>query len=185
MFLSPEITIPVSVSYPDDCTIRCSTCNLNEFHGCPGHCGHIELPLPVYHVSFMDQLLRLLRGTCVYCHRFKTARVVVNKYICKLKLIRAGLIQEAEDMDDHIDLDRNKNKKAAASEDDSEDDDNDDIISQRNSYVKKMLKQAGISKSASYKAQEKVESVTEARRLVIKEFYAEMGRGKKCHNCGG
>ena len=28
--------------------------------GCPGHCGHIELPVPVYHLTFMDQLLRLL-----------------------------------------------------------------------------------------------------------------------------
>ena len=39
----------------------CTTCNLNSV-GCPGHVGHIDLPVPVYHPTFMDQLLRLLRA---------------------------------------------------------------------------------------------------------------------------
>ncbi|KAF2196404.1 beta and beta-prime subunits of DNA dependent RNA-polymerase [Delitschia confertaspora ATCC 74209] len=163
----------------------CSTCNLTAFHGCPGHCGHIELPVPVYHVSFMDQLLRLLRGKCAYCHFFKIPRVQINHYICKLKLIRSGLIQEAEDMDDHIDLSGGKSKKAGEPQDESESDDEDGVIGQRNAYVKKMMKQAGISKSNSYKLKEKTEAIVEARRVAIKNLLAEMGKYRKCKNCGG
>lgn len=133
----------------------------------------------------MEQLLRLLRGTCAYCFHFKIARVLINHYVCKLKLIRAGLVQEAEGMDDNLELGGKKKQNAAVGSDDSEADDDDDLISQRNAYVKKMLKRAGISKSASYKAQEKTEAATEARRLVIKDFYAEMTKSKKCRNCGG
>jgi DNA-directed RNA polymerase I subunit RPA1 len=32
---------------PTDTNGRCSTCQLN-YHSCPGHFGHIQLPLPVY-----------------------------------------------------------------------------------------------------------------------------------------
>jgi DNA-directed RNA polymerase beta' subunit len=164
---------------------RCSTCNLSTFNGCPGHCGHIELPVPVYHVSFMEQLLRLVRGTCVFCYHFRMPRDLVNQFVCKLKLIRAGLIREAEEMDECIDLSGGSTGANKGKPDDSVEDSNaelSNIISQRNAYVKKMLKQAGISRSASHKATEKTEAVSEARRLVIKDFYLEMTRQKKCRN---
>ena len=54
----------------------CATCRLSYFT-CPGHFGHIELPAPVFHPLFMVNAYHLLRGTCLFCHRFKVSRFVV------------------------------------------------------------------------------------------------------------
>ncbi|KAM5359034.1 hypothetical protein ACJZ2D_014788 [Fusarium nematophilum] len=72
----------------------CTTCNLNQ-STCPGHAGHIQLPVPVYHPVFMDQAYRLLKATCVYCKGFRLPQKELHKYVCKLKLLQHGLIQEA------------------------------------------------------------------------------------------
>lgn len=56
---------------------RCATCHLTYFT-CPGHFGHIELPAPVFHPLFMTNMYNLLRGTCMFCHRFKMTRTVVS-----------------------------------------------------------------------------------------------------------
>ncbi|KAJ4303349.1 hypothetical protein N0V90_002242 [Kalmusia sp. IMI 367209] len=160
----------------------CATCGLNTQNGCPGHCGHIELPVPVYHISFLDQLLRLLRGKCCYCHHFKLSRVQVNEYAAKLRLLRCGLVEEANGMHEHIDINTGKTSKAADSD---EEEDEEGIISERNSYVKKCMKRAGISKSDAHSRTNKTEAVSEARRQVVKDFYAAISTGKKCRNCNG
>lgn len=163
----------------------CSTCGLTTLLGCPGHCGHIELPIPVYHLTFLDQLLRLLRGKCGYCHRFKLSRVQINEYVSKLRLIRCGLVQEANDMHEHIDLAGAKNKKNIDREESESDEDGDGIIGQRNEYVKKVMRRAGISKSSVHTMKLKTETISDARRHAIKEFLAETTKGRKCANCGG
>ncbi|KAH8712233.1 DNA-directed RNA polymerase-like protein I subunit [Phaeosphaeriaceae sp. PMI808] len=162
----------------------CKTCGLTTMLGCPGHCGHIELPVPVYHLTFIDQLLRLLRGKCVYCHQFRMARTQINEFVSRLRLIRCGLVREANEMHEHIDLSKGKTGKRSA--DDSEsDDDNEDIIGQRNNYVKKCLKRAGISKHDARSIKEKNDTTSDARRQVLKEFYAQLVVGQKCRNCQG
>jgi DNA-directed RNA polymerase I subunit RPA1 len=47
----------------------CSTC-LETFNRCPGHYGHIELPLPVYHPLFVRNLIGIIKLTCPTCKRF-------------------------------------------------------------------------------------------------------------------
>lgn len=59
---------------------RCATCHLDYF-ACPGHYGHIELPAPVYHPLFMNHMYTLLRGVCLFCHRFKMRRSMVRHFI--------------------------------------------------------------------------------------------------------
>ncbi|KAF2823082.1 DNA-directed RNA polymeras-like protein I subunit [Ophiobolus disseminans] len=162
----------------------CSTCGLTTFLGCPGHCGHIELPVPVYHLTFIDQLLRLLRGKCVYCHHFRLARVTINEFVSRLRLIRCGLVQEANEMHEHIDLQKGKTSKRNA-EDSESDDDNEDIIGQRNNYVKRCMKRAGISKRDARSMREKNDTISDARRQVLKEFYAQVVAGRNCKNCQG
>jgi DNA-directed RNA polymerase I subunit RPA1 len=140
--------------------------------------------VPVYHLTFLDQLLRLIRGKCAYCHHFKLPRVQVNEYVSKLRLIRCGLVQEAADMHEHIKLTGGK-KKTVDREESGSEDEADGIIGQRNDYVKKAMKRAGISKSQAHSIKAKNEAVSDARRLVLKEFFAEMIKSKKCRNCGG
>lgn len=56
----------------------CATCRLTYFT-CPGHYGHVELPSTVFHPLFMGNMYNLLRGVCMFCHRFKIVRVQVFK----------------------------------------------------------------------------------------------------------
>ena len=66
-----------SIRSPLNIFVSCATCRLTYFT-CPGHFGHIELPSPVYHPLFMMNMFNLLRGTCLFCHRFKLGRSVVR-----------------------------------------------------------------------------------------------------------
>ncbi|KAG1672823.1 hypothetical protein FOA52_004627 [Chlamydomonas sp. UWO 241] len=70
----------------------CSTCNLTQAY-CPGHFGHIELPLPVYNPLIFSTLYRLLRNTCFYCFHFRMGREEMSKFVAKLqKLLEGDLV---------------------------------------------------------------------------------------------
>nr|POE52001.1 dna-directed rna polymerase i subunit rpa1 [Quercus suber] len=164
----------------------CATCGL-WYPQCPGHCGHIELPLPCYHPTYMDQTLRLLRAACVYCNRLKLSRVQVNRYSCKLKLVKYGLLKEVAEVD-NIGA---SNAKAgavnldAAEESDSEsenDADTKSIIDQRNRFVAKAIRLA-IEDDASSK--QKTEATTNARKAIVADFMGVITKSKKCANCAG
>ncbi len=132
----------------------------------------------------MDQLLRLLRAKCVYCHYFKLSRKDINLYQCKLRLIQAGLLGAAAEVE-NIDL---VAKKAAAAEGDSSSESDDDngvgaTIKQRLAFVKSAIKGA---KSAPWEwDKEKNEGVAQARREVIKTFLKHITAPKTCANCKG
>jgi DNA-directed RNA polymerase subunit A' len=49
---------------------RCKTCG-NTYLGCPGHFGHVELPVPVIHIGFVKNIHLLLRATCRSCGRLR------------------------------------------------------------------------------------------------------------------
>ncbi|KAI9055982.1 hypothetical protein LZ554_000916 [Drepanopeziza brunnea f. sp. 'monogermtubi'] len=161
----------------------CTTCNLNTF-ACPGHVGHIELPVPVYHPIFMDQLLRLLRAKCAYCNYFKMSRKEVNRYICKLRLIQHGLLGPAEEVDNiEVSTSRETEAQASGSETEEEESAADNVIRQRNAFVKSSIKAA---KASPWEwRREKNEGVAEARRMVIKTFLKTVGAGTNCGNCSG
>lgn len=46
----------------------CATC-MNDPLICQGHPGHIDLAYPVYHISFLDTVLKVLRTVCFSCAR--------------------------------------------------------------------------------------------------------------------
>ena len=53
---------------PPDRNSRCQTCSGNITE-CPGHFGHLELSKPVFHVGFMQQIVRVLRCVCFNCSK--------------------------------------------------------------------------------------------------------------------
>lgn len=61
----------------------CKTCGCtynevgqrNRVNECPGHFGHIELAKPVYHVGFVDDVMRILRCVCFNCSRLLLDKV--------------------------------------------------------------------------------------------------------------
>eukprot|EP00798_Chlamydomonas_sp_ICE-L_P025177 gene25177-10812_t len=78
---------------PIDIRGSCSTCGLNHTN-CPGHFGHIDLPLPVYNPLIFGVLYRLLRCCCQHCYHFRHKRE--DKETPER---RARLQQEAEEDD--------------------------------------------------------------------------------------
>lgn len=166
---------------------RCTTCNLNQ-STCPGHPGHIQLPVPVYHPVFMDQAYRLLRATCVYCKGFRLPPKDLHRYTCQLRLLQHGLIHQA-----HVVASIGENELALEMQEDlglgdseAEEEGNpsiDNVTRQREKYVQQCLLGSKLKRGDAKKA--KHEGASEMRREVIKEFLAEITKKRPCSSCGG
>ncbi|KAF2455211.1 hypothetical protein BDY21DRAFT_387027 [Lineolata rhizophorae] len=173
----------------------CATCELNAY-ACPGHCGHIELPVPVYHVTYMDQCLRLLRGTCMYCFRLKMHPTTVHKFACKLRLIRHGLLNEVDSLEDvharrgrsdgsgRADPSRRPPGEEPASGD-GEDEDGTEAIARQERFVRRAVAGAERAAPSERRSVAKTEAAAEKRRLVVREFLARIAATRKCARCGG
>ncbi|KAI0900380.1 beta and beta-prime subunits of DNA dependent RNA-polymerase [Annulohypoxylon nitens] len=158
----------------------CTTCNLSQPH-CPGHVGHIDLPVPVYHPVFMDQVLRLLRAQCQYCFRFRMRRVDINLVACKLRLLQFGLIDEAHRLDD-ITVDTTDIEVEDEDLSEGEETSNSDKVSRlREAYTRSVLKQHRLGTADIRKG--KHEGASEARREVLKNFLREITKGRTCATC--
>ncbi|MCS7142336.1 MAG: DNA-directed RNA polymerase subunit A' [Aigarchaeota archaeon] len=68
---------------------RCKTCG-NTYLSCPGHFGHIELPVPVIHIGFVKIIHELLRATCRACGRILLKDSRIEHYRRVLDELRAG-----------------------------------------------------------------------------------------------
>lgn len=54
-----------------DRRVKCGSCG-RKLDDCPGHIGHIPLKHPLYHVSFMATVLKILKCVCYSCRRCLT-----------------------------------------------------------------------------------------------------------------
>jgi DNA-directed RNA polymerase I subunit RPA1 len=129
----------------------------------------------------MDQLLRLLRAKCAYCHHLKMSRKEVNRYLCKLRLLQHGLLGAAEEID-NIEVTKTQDNGDASSESEGESA-IDNVIRRRNTFVKKSIKAARANPWEWER--EKNQGVAEARRVVVKSFLKSITSGKVCGNCSG
>lgn len=79
----------------------CGTCNNVLLH-CPGHFGHIELPLVVINPLFIKNIYTLFRVSCLKCYKIQMNDQM--KFILKLQLelIDAGHITAALDLDNFV-----------------------------------------------------------------------------------
>ncbi|KAK3315234.1 hypothetical protein B0H66DRAFT_521584 [Apodospora peruviana] len=172
----------------------CTTCNLNGVQ-CPGHAGHIELPVPVYHPVFMDQAYRLLRSQCTYCNRFRMARREIHRYSCIFRLLQVGLLQEAQMIDalaenEFGDAIRGMTLSSVPSADldEAEEDGNeaqDNVVRAREFYVRRVLQEHKQQINLGDIRQGKHEGASEMRRALVKEFLAAIVKEKRCKSCDG
>ncbi|KAI0959721.1 hypothetical protein AcW1_004466 [Taiwanofungus camphoratus] len=166
---------------PSDKQDICATCRLTYFT-CPGHFGHIELPAPVYHPLFINNMYHLLRGTCLFCHRFKVSREVLCIYVAKLRLLEHGLLVAAKTLDDLRIKTTKKHKRTEEEDDDDTPAESYHEFEQRvNTYVAIHLAAASSSRRDSYKDG----LVYQARKEVIADFL-KTSMLRKCKNpsCG-
>jgi DNA-directed RNA polymerase subunit A' len=62
---------------------KCGTCGSTAGR-CPGHFGHIELAEPVLHISFVDEINRLVQTTCRSCGRILLPQQELDAYRVKI-----------------------------------------------------------------------------------------------------
>ncbi|CAO3689510.1 unnamed protein product [Umbelopsis ramanniana] len=166
----------------------CGTCSQDHFN-CPGHFGHIELPVPTYNPTFFDHLYTNLRAKCFYCHKYRMNRVQLHKIIAKLKLLQRGLIRESQRIDD-FNIRAKKSKNA-------DDDDIADVLEEEqegsetaeqfleriDDYVEACInnKEANEYASRTYK----ITIINEERKQVMADFFRRCIAKKRCENCTG
>ncbi|KAF7457203.1 DNA-directed RNA polymerase [Cryptosporidium felis] len=74
----------------------CGTCgNRND---CPGHLGHIELELPVFHPLFLSKLVKILKCSCWHCCCIRLSKKVCDGYIKRFKSIRSESEENSQDV---------------------------------------------------------------------------------------
>ncbi|KAF4318105.1 hypothetical protein BBO99_00001037 [Phytophthora kernoviae] len=79
---------------PVDFNMICPTCHQTQKE-CPGHLGHIELPVPVYNPVLFNVLLTLLKRKCFTCHKFRVASASSRVIRVKILLLDNGFTDEA------------------------------------------------------------------------------------------
>ncbi|KAK4180006.1 putative DNA-directed RNA polymerase I subunit RPA1 [Triangularia setosa] len=171
----------------------CRTCGLNQAQ-CPGHPGHIELPVPCYHPVFMDQAFRFLRSMCVYCHHFRLARREIHRFACMFKLLQYGLLHEAQLIDALSESELGTKLKSmrlddipTMDEEEAEEEGStaDATIKAREAFVRQVLKERRARISVGDIKRGKHEGAAEMRRALLKEFFATLVKEKRCKSCDG
>ncbi|KAI5192644.1 DNA-directed RNA polymerase I subunit RPA1 [Nematocida minor] len=79
----------------------CEHCHLRH-NNCPGHFGHIDLPLPVYNPMTHPLLSKLLKQACLVCHRFRAGKDYVQALTRQLQLARKGYPTESNEVEQLI-----------------------------------------------------------------------------------
>ncbi|XP_067005797.1 DNA-directed RNA polymerase I subunit RPA1 [Anabrus simplex] len=79
----------------------CSTCSSNVFN-CPGHLGHIELPLLIFNPLFYDIVFSILKISCLSCSNMRIVPEAKYLLIAQLTLLDGGYATEAQECENVI-----------------------------------------------------------------------------------
>lgn len=72
---------------PLDSHSRCATCRLQHAF-CPGHCGKIVAPVPLFNPLLFTTLVRILKCTCLACFHLRLGRSAAMRVTRTLSLLR-------------------------------------------------------------------------------------------------
>lgn len=139
----------------------------------------------MYHPVFMDQIMRLLRAQCLYCHRFRMRRADLGLFASKLRLLQYGLLDEAHYLDSITAKTKGIPGIVPLAEEDetAENAHIDKIVLMRETYTNLALKKAKRTTAEIRKG--KHEGALEMRRELIKDFLRDMVKGRNCMSCKG
>ncbi|XP_006111690.2 DNA-directed RNA polymerase I subunit RPA1 [Pelodiscus sinensis] len=152
---------------PADAKEVCTTC-MQNFNNCPGHLGHIDLPLTVYNPLFFDKLYLLIRGSCLNCRLLTCSRAVVHLLLSQLKVLEKGLLHAVCDLEAILNRFVDANTDASGL----------DIEEELNHHVNEMLQNNEFGDQCSH-----VKNVCECRSKLIAQFWRTHMSSKRCPNC--
>ncbi|XP_068728240.1 DNA-directed RNA polymerase I subunit RPA1-like [Montipora capricornis] len=161
---------------PTDKDDLCGTCAQNYIF-CPGHFGHLELPLPVYHPLFFKVLQKILKSSCFRCGHLLIPRVARHVFLSQMKVLDYGLIAVADE------LQLISNNVAETETKGKNDVQDEDVCSNLDEHVKKALKD--LDKTEARK-RAVAKNVTNFRQQIIKDFTRShmSDRKRYCPVCG-
>ena len=140
--------------------IRCATCFL-DYHSCPGHFGHVELNVPCYNPITFPLMFKLLRSTCLFCHSLCLSKIQVYVYCAKIRLLKAGMLVEASQIDSLITGDLEQSFESI-----------------------KIIIDGWVGEALKSKPTLQTTLVNDAYRKMEKQFLRSLPTGK-CQNCKG
>ncbi|XP_026041937.1 DNA-directed RNA polymerase I subunit RPA1 isoform X1 [Astatotilapia calliptera] len=154
---------------PADIKEVCSTC-CQDFNNCPGHLGHIELPLPVYNPLFFDKLYLLIRGSCLACHMLTCPRAAMHLLLNQLKLLDHGAMQEVYQIEQVLGQYMEENVKATV----------DEVV-----QVLQVFTDATVGMNAATSENTKpIKHLVEKKGSLINDFWKIHMKTRKCPHCG-
>uniref|UniRef100_A0A672TEL7 DNA-directed RNA polymerase subunit n=1 Tax=Sinocyclocheilus grahami TaxID=75366 RepID=A0A672TEL7_SINGR len=150
---------------PADNKEICSTC-MQDYTSCPGHFGHVDLPLPVYNPMFFDKLYLLIRGSCLSCHMLKCPRTAVHLLLGQLKLLDVGAMKEVYELETVLNQLVEANAQPSGIE----------IQEALEAFITPILK-------ASEDQQHSIKHICEKKSSLINSFWRVYMGPRKCPNC--
>ncbi|XP_069779752.1 DNA-directed RNA polymerase I subunit RPA1 isoform X2 [Narcine bancroftii] len=151
---------------PADSKEICGTC-AQDFTNCPGHVGHIDLPLTVYNPLFFDKLYLTIRGSCLNCHMLTCPRATMYLLFNQLQIADSGAVEDVYELERVLHEVLEKNSKATT----------DEIQEALNDYTQMVLKSRVPCKVSQ------VKNVTDCKDKLIRDFWKNYMKSRKCPNC--
>ncbi|KAG1668409.1 DNA-directed RNA polymerase I subunit RPA1 [Nymphon striatum] len=155
---------------PNENNEPCGTCGLKSL-SCPGHIGHISLPLPVYNPFFFKTLYQLLRGSCFKCHCLMAPEAAGHLLLAQLQALDHGLVGLAQYL-----------RQIAADNEDVKNQESIILIKRLTDVLEDALKEIDVEEA---KKSAHVKNVVECRQKIIRSFIKEylMGKIRECPKC--
>ena len=166
----------------------CMTCAQN-YMSCPGHFGHIELCVPLYHPLLFAQLVDLLRMKCLHCHKLTLSPRELNVFKTKFMLLQSGEYHQLQDLENKMAA-KMREMKETGNEDGSK---KQKALTMHNAglAIDELLKEiqskcARLSVRKPRPNKSAADSVFEEdlRRRLVKEFISACKASKSCPHCG-
>nr|CAG4636748.1 EOG090X00BV [Ceriodaphnia reticulata] len=164
----------------------CGTCHLQVTH-CPGHYGHIELPLPCFHPLFLRNVANIMKLTCPVCKCFFASERKKMVLAARLELLRYGLITDAQQFlqvvntGEHDEDEGSEAEEEGASKPASEEAD-ENLRIEISEAIQRMKEDAGVNFVDEPAPTRNVENL---RQMYIKGFLKKLAGKNKCGKCKG
>lgn len=141
----------------------CTTC-LNDENNCNGHFGHIDLIMPCYNPLFMKYAVIILRSSCIKCMKLQVSARMKEIVALQLRLIDAGFVTEAQDLEDRKFTFCNSSKNSRKKQLDDDDSQDDRVEKSYNKHIKRLNK---LLSNNEGKERSSTTKTSEALRLAI------------------
>jgi len=167
--------------FTEGAQVTCATCQLSGDY-CPGHLGHIDLPLPVCNPLYHNELLQALKLGCIHCHKLRAPDYLRELLVVRQTLLDRGLIvaaqmaAEASKTDPGAYQESDDGRKKRTVNDAA-------LVYNLRQFYEDAVASAETSMVAE-SAEKHTRSVEELRRRYRKEFVDASKGGGVCKHCG-